>query len=215
MQLNELDIERVNFGKLDGLVPAITRDAVSGELLMLGFMNREALEATIELGQAVFYSRTRGKLWKKGETSGHVMDVVEVRLDCDDDTLLFDVVPSGPVCHRGAATCFDDGRPGARSAMFLNVLENIIARRIAAPDENSYTQRLYCEGVKRIAQKVGEEAVELAIAASSGDDSAVVAESADLLYHLLVLIKARNLTLENIIEELEARHQNRLSETTR
>jgi phosphoribosyl-ATP pyrophosphohydrolase/phosphoribosyl-AMP cyclohydrolase len=158
----------------------------------------------------VFFSRTRDRLWEKGETSGHSLDVVSVTPDCDNDTLLVLADPTGPVCHQGTATCFADQPPtDAESLAFLAELEAIIASRLASRPPGSYTARLFAEGPSRIAQKIGEEGVEVALAAVQGDTQALIGETADLIYHLLLLVKSRNLSLAQVVSELRSRHLNR------
>ena len=201
------DLARADFGKGAGLLPAIVQHADSGAVLMLGYMNREALAATLERRRVVFYSRSRARLWEKGEASGHALDLADIRLDCDADTLLVTAWPRGPACHEGTATCFGEERTTAAERLgFLAQLVQIIEQRIADLPEHSYTARLYSKGPKRIAQKVGEEGVEVALAGAGEADAALISESADLLFHLLVLLKSRNLSLEQVVAELEARH---------
>jgi phosphoribosyl-ATP pyrophosphohydrolase/phosphoribosyl-AMP cyclohydrolase len=203
------DVSRLEWRGDDGLLPAVVQHARSGAVLMLGYMNREALGATLSQGRVVFYSRSRSRLWTKGESSGHFLDVVSITSDCDNDTLLILAEPHGPVCHQGTATCFaEQPQAAAEHLAFLAQLESIIAQRIADKPEGSYTARLFAEGPRRIAQKVGEEGVEVALAAVSGDEAQLVAEAADLLYHLLLLMKIRGLSLARIVKELEARHEN-------
>ncbi|HTW73305.1 MAG TPA: bifunctional phosphoribosyl-AMP cyclohydrolase/phosphoribosyl-ATP diphosphatase HisIE [Steroidobacteraceae bacterium] len=198
---------RVAWEKLGGLLPVIVQHALSGAVLMLGYMNREALEATLERGRVVFFSRSRGRLWEKGETSGHHLSVVRLRLDCDADTLLVTALPAGPVCHTGTATCFgDEPLSAAQPLAFLATLEGIIAQRIAAQPEGSYTARLHAAGMPRVAQKVGEEAVEVALAAVTASDESLLGECADLLYHLLVLLRERSLDLSAVVRTLQRRH---------
>ncbi len=199
----------VDFAKGAGLVPAIVQDSHTGAVLMLGYMNREALDATIERGVAVFWSRSKGRLWQKGETSGHVLKVLEIQLDCDRDTLLLTATPTGPACHLGTTTCFGDAEPSRYAAGFLGMLESVIEQRIAERAEGSYTSRLHAAGPRRIAQKVGEEGVEVALAGAGGDASELCAESADLLYHLLVLLRARGVAFGAVVEELASRHGSR------
>ncbi len=191
----------------DGLLPAIVQDARSGRVLMLGYMNADALQQTLDRGRVTFFSRSRRTLWTKGETSGHYLDVVQVSADCDDDTILVLANPVGPTCHKGTESCFAESRlPDAARVAFLPALEQTIARRIAESPAGSYTARLYASGIGRIAQKVGEEGVETALAAATRDDRELVGECADLLYHLLVLLKARNLSLDRVVQELASRH---------
>jgi phosphoribosyl-ATP pyrophosphohydrolase/phosphoribosyl-AMP cyclohydrolase len=204
------DIATLDFDKTGGLVPAIVQHAESGAVLMLGYMNREALGETLTRRRVVFFSRSRGRLWEKGETSGHTLSLVDIRADCDRDTLLVAALPSGPVCHLGTPTCFGEAAPAAAERLaFLGALQGVIARRIADRPEGSYTARLYAEGPKRIAQKVGEEGLEVALAAVTETDDKVIAESADLLYHLLLLLRSRGLRLEQVVAELESRHADR------
>jgi phosphoribosyl-ATP pyrophosphohydrolase/phosphoribosyl-AMP cyclohydrolase len=212
---------RLDWDKGGGLLPAIVQHALSGSVLMLGYMNREALAATLERGRAVFYSRTRQRLWEKGETSGHTLTVQAVRTDCDADTLLISALPSGPVCHNGTASCFGDAPLAAAERLsFLATLQQIIEQRISAPTASastapppSYTARLYAAGPRRMAQKVGEEGVEVALAALGNSDAELIGESADLLFHLLVLLRARSLNLEAVLDELQRRHTARTAPT--
>lgn len=198
---------RLDWTKGDGLLPAIVQDARTGRVLMLGYMNPESLQRTLRERRVVFFSRSRNALWTKGETSGNHLDVVDVSADCDDDTILVLARPAGPTCHKGTESCFDDASaPEATGIAFLASLEHTIAQRIADNSEGSYTARLYSQGIGRIAQKVGEEGVETALAAVTRDDDDLVGESADLLFHLLVLLKARNLSLERVVRELASRH---------
>jgi phosphoribosyl-ATP pyrophosphohydrolase/phosphoribosyl-AMP cyclohydrolase len=201
------DLVALDWDKGGGLLPAIVQHARTGHVLMLGYMNEAALRETLAHGRVVFYSRSRQALWTKGETSGHYLNVVDVSTDCDSDALLVLADPVGPTCHKGTESCFADAAPAdAQRLAFLGLLENIIANRIADQPEGSYTARLFAEGPGRIAQKLGEEGVETALAAVSRDDEGLVSECADLLYHLLVLLKSRDLTLERVVEELRARH---------
>jgi phosphoribosyl-AMP cyclohydrolase / phosphoribosyl-ATP pyrophosphohydrolase len=207
---NAFDIASVDFGKGEGLVPAIVQDAGTGAVLMLGYMNREALEQTISRGRAVFFSRSKQRLWEKGETTGHSLDVVDVALDCDKDTLLVTAHPRGPACHNGTLTCFgDEPRSSAARVAFLAKLEDVIAQRATEKPEASYTARLLDKGVARVAQKVGEEGVELALAGVGDTEQKVIEESADLLFHMLVLLRARGLSLSQVVSQLESRHQPR------
>ena len=207
---NPLDLSRLDFSKGDGLLPAIVQHADTGAVLMLAYMNAEALKATRERGRAVFYSRSRQALWEKGETSGHTLDVVDIRTDCDADTLLVTARPRGPTCHEGTTTCFGEERVSTGVKLgFLGQLSAIIEQRIQDSPENSYTAKLYARGIRRIAQKVGEEGVETALAAVAQGDSELLGESADLLFHLMVLLRARSLSLEQVVNELEKRHATR------
>jgi phosphoribosyl-AMP cyclohydrolase / phosphoribosyl-ATP pyrophosphohydrolase len=208
--LSAADIATLDFDRTGGLLPAIVQHADSGTVLMLGYMNREALRETLTRRRVVFYSRSRRCLWEKGETSGHTLRLADVRTDCDRDTLLVTALPAGPTCHLGTLTCFGDEAPtGAGKLSFLGALRGVIAQRIADRPEGSYTARLYAQGPKRIAQKVGEEGLEVALAAVAETDDKLVAESADLLYHLLLLLESRGLRLEHVIAELESRHAGR------
>jgi phosphoribosyl-AMP cyclohydrolase / phosphoribosyl-ATP pyrophosphohydrolase len=205
--MNALDVRRLDWSKGDGLLPAVIQDARSGRVLMLGYMNEEALRRTLAGGRVVFFSRSRNQLWTKGETSGHFLDVVQVTADCDNDTILVLADPQGPTCHQGTPTCFAEARdPDAARIAFLATLEKTIALRIAESPEGSYTARLYASGIGRIAQKVGEEGVETALAAVTREDPELVGECADLLYHLLVMLKARNLGFDRVVQELASRH---------
>ena len=204
------DIDQLDWSKAGGLMPAIIQDAGNGAVLMLGYMNREALRATLERRRVVFFSRSRQKLWEKGETSGNTLNLVSVVADCDSDSLLVRASPVGPTCHRNTPTCFGDGAlPPAEGLGFLAELEEVISSRIAQSPEGSYTAKLYGQGLKRMAQKVGEEGVEVALAAQSGSDAELVGESADLLFHLALLLRARSLSLDVVARELAARHRAR------
>jgi len=210
MSLALSDIDQLDWGKGDGLLPAVVQDAGNQAVLMLGYMNRDALRATLERGRVVFFSRSRQKLWEKGETSGHTLELVSAVADCDNDSLLVRARPVGPTCHRNTPTCFGDGSlPDTDGLGFLARLEDVIASRIAQNPEGSYTAKLYGQGVKRMAQKVGEEGVEVALAAQTGNESELVSESADLLFHLALLLRARNLSLTSVAAELAARHRTR------
>jgi phosphoribosyl-ATP pyrophosphohydrolase/phosphoribosyl-AMP cyclohydrolase len=202
------DIAKADFNKGDGLIPAIVQDADSGAVLMLGYMNREALEQTVARKRAVFFSRSKQRLWEKGETTGHTLEVVDMVLDCDADTLLISAHPRGPACHNGTRTCFgDEPRSGAESLVFLAKLEGVIAQRALDKPEASYTARLLEKGIGKVAQKVGEEGVETALAGVSESDDKLIEESADLLFHLLVLLKARGVPLRDVVHKLESRHR--------
>ena len=208
MKFSPADIEAIDWNKGDGLVPAIVQHASSGSVLMLGYMNRDALSATLERGRVVFYSRSKRRLWEKGESSGNFLQLIELRADCDADALLIVASPAGPVCHTGSASCFgDETLTAAASLSFLLALEQVIAQRIAEGPEGSYTASLYARGVRRVAQKVGEEGLEVALAGAGESDPALLGECADLLYHLLVLLRSRSLPLEAVIEELRRRHE--------
>ena len=200
------DIDLLEWKKMEGLLPAIVQDALTAEVLMLGYMNREALEVTARTGRVTFFSRTREQLWTKGETSGNHLRLVAVHADCDNDCLLVLAHPEGPTCHRQTDTCFDENGPTGPQLAFLAALERLVGQRDAERPEDSYTTRLFEAGVKRIAQKVGEEGVEAALAAVAGDREELVNEAADLLYHLLVLLRASGLSLADVLQTLESRH---------
>ncbi len=202
------DPSHVDFGKGEGLVPAIVQDADTGAVLMLAYMNREALEQTLARKRAVFYSRSKQRLWEKGETTGHTLDVVDVAVDCDADTLLITARPRGPACHNGTLTCFgDEPRAAATPIAFLAKLEAVITQRANEQPDASYTAKLLAKGINKVAQKVGEEGVETALAGVNEADDKLVAESADLLFHLMVLLRARNVPLTTVVAELEKRHR--------
>jgi phosphoribosyl-AMP cyclohydrolase / phosphoribosyl-ATP pyrophosphohydrolase len=204
------DLDELDFLKSGGLLPAIVQHAGSGAVLMLGYMNREALLATLTRRRVVFFSRSKGRLWEKGGTSGHTLELVQVQADCDCDALLVSARPRGPVCHTGSGSCFGERPPSADDpTAFLGTLEEIIGERMATRPEGSYTAKLLAAGWARIAQKVGEEGLEAALAGAAGSDSDVIEEVSDLLYHVLVMLKARGLTLERVIGELRARHAGR------
>jgi phosphoribosyl-AMP cyclohydrolase / phosphoribosyl-ATP pyrophosphohydrolase len=202
------DIAKVDFAKGDGLVPAIVQDAETGAVLMMAYMNREAVDETLKRRRAVFFSRSKQRLWEKGETTGHTLDVVDVALDCDADTLLVTARPRGPACHNGTLTCFgDEPRAAATGISFLAKLEGVIAQRATEKPDVSYTAKLLAKGINKVAQKVGEEGVETALAGVNESDQKLVEESADLLFHLLVLLQARKVPLASVITELEKRHR--------
>ncbi len=195
----------LDWQKGDGLLPAIVQDADTQQVLMLGYMNAAALEQTLATKRVTFFSRSKNRLWTKGESSGHFLDLVGVEADCDADTLLVRARPNGPTCHRGTCSCFGEGG-GATGTGFLAELERTVNQRIAAGGEKSYTARLVAEGVKRVAQKVGEEGVETALAATAGDNVELANEAADLLFHLIVLLRAKGLSLQDALSVLEKRH---------
>ncbi|MBB6092048.1 phosphoribosyl-ATP pyrophosphohydrolase/phosphoribosyl-AMP cyclohydrolase [Povalibacter uvarum] len=206
--MNLAQIRTLDWEKGDGLLPAIVQDCATGQVLMLGFMNAEALRTTLESGRVTFFSRSKNRLWTKGETSGHFLSVVAVAEDCDKDSLLITARPEGPTCHNGTDSCFgDDIRSEAAGLSFLARLESVLAQRIADRPEGSYTARLWSEGTTRIAQKVGEEGVEVALAAVTQADERLVSESADLIFHLALLLKNRGLSLATVVAELEQRHR--------
>lgn len=195
--------EKLDWEKTDGMMPAIVQHAVSGEVLMLGYMNKDALAKTLETGKVTFFSRTKGRLWTKGETSGHFLNLVSISPDCDNDTLLVLVNPIGPTCHKGNSSCFAEA---SHEWLFLYQLEELIASRKDADPESSYTARLYASGTKRIAQKVGEEGVETALAATVRDREELKNEASDLVYHLMVLLQDGGLDLGEVIGNLKSRH---------
>lgn len=201
-----LDADRLAWDKQDGLLPAIVQDAANGRVLMLGYMNRDALAATLSTRQVCFFSRSRQRLWTKGESSGHVLQLVSLEADCDGDTLLVQARPQGPTCHLGRASCFAAAPAAEASADFLSQLDALVQQRERERPAGSYTTRLFDSGVRRIAQKVGEEGVETSLAAVSQDDAALLDESADLLFHLLVLLRARGLGLADVSAVLQRRH---------
>ena len=201
------DLSRLDFSKGDGLLPAVIQDADTGAVLMVGYLNAAALAETQARGRVVFFSRSRQRLWEKGETSGHTLTVEAIRTDCDADTLLITARPQGPTCHEGTTTCFGDAAlTGATRLGFLAQLARIIEQRRGESPDKSYTARLFAGGAKRMAQKVGEEGVEVALAAVADSDDKLIGESADLLFHLLVLLRSRDLQLEEVVKELAARH---------
>ncbi|EJG0777618.1 bifunctional phosphoribosyl-AMP cyclohydrolase/phosphoribosyl-ATP diphosphatase HisIE [Vibrio parahaemolyticus] len=199
--------ERINWEKVDGLVPAIVQDFQSSQVLMMGYMNQYALAKTGETGQVTFFSRTKERLWTKGETSGNVLQLVNISLDCDNDTLLVRVNPIGPTCHTGTTTCWDGDAQEESQMVWLHQLEQLLAARKSADPDSSYTASLYASGTKRISQKVGEEGVEVALAATSGDKAELVCESADLIYHLLVLLQDQGLSMNDVVNKLKERHK--------
>jgi phosphoribosyl-ATP pyrophosphohydrolase/phosphoribosyl-AMP cyclohydrolase len=203
---HEQQINELAWQKMDGLLPAIVQDAFDGRVLMQGYMNREALQRSLASGRVTFWSRSRGQLWTKGETSGNTLDLFAVHADCDLDCVLVLATPDGPTCHRNTESCFDNTSPVIPDLAFLAALERLVCERAEQRPEGSYTTALFEAGVKRIAQKVGEEGVETALAAAAGDREELVNESADLLYHLLVLLKARDTRLADIISVLQSRH---------
>ncbi|MDR2498087.1 MAG: bifunctional phosphoribosyl-AMP cyclohydrolase/phosphoribosyl-ATP diphosphatase HisIE [Tannerellaceae bacterium] len=195
----------IDFEKNKGLVPAIVQDSLSGKVLMLGFMNEEALQATRQTGKVTFFSRSRQCLWMKGETSGNTLDLVDILCDCDHDTLLVKARPNGPVCHTGSDTCF--GEENQAGIFFLQYLQEFIAKRKEEMPEGSYTTSLFSQGINRMAQKVGEEAVETLIEATNGTDEGLLSEASDLLYHLIVLLAAKGFSLDHIAQDLKKRHK--------
>lgn len=200
-----IPVESIDFKKMDGLVPAIIQDSKSQKVLMLGFMNEEAYKKTVETGKVTFFSRTRNTLWTKGETSGNFLNVVDIKLDCDKDTLLIQVNPVGPVCHTGADTCWNE-KNEVNPLLFLTYLQDFIEKRHEEMPEGSYTTSLFKDGINRMAQKVGEEALEAVIEATNGTNERLVYEGSDFLYHLIVLLTAKGLRIEDLAKELQVRH---------
>ena len=197
---------QIDFDKLQGLVPAVIQDAVTNKVLMLGFMNREAYEKTVQTGLVTFWSRTRNCLWTKGETSGNVLRVVKILNDCDNDPLLIKVNPAAPVCHTGADTCWSETNE-RNPLLFLTELQDFINKRHEEMPEGSYTTSLFKDGLNRMAQKVGEEALELVIEATNGTNDRLIYEGSDMLYHLIVLLTSKGLRIEDMAAELAERHQ--------
>lgn len=200
--ITKKDISRINFEKSNGLVPAVIQHYQSLEVLMLGYMNEESLDLTIKEKKVCFFSRSKGRLWVKGESSKNFLIVKNIHLDCDLDTILIMVDPVGPTCHTGARTCFGETDTG----LFISRLDTVIQQRKKSDDEKSYTSKLLKKGIKKIAQKVGEESVELILEAERGSDERLISETADMMYHLLVLLRARNLSIFDIDNELKTRH---------
>lgn len=196
----------IDFDKMNGLVPAIIQDATTQKVLMFGYMNHEAYEKTVKEGKVTFYSRSRQCLWTKGETSGNFLELVAIQNDCDSDTLLIQVHPAGPVCHTGTDTCWGDKNEG-NSLLFLSELQDFIEKRHQEMPEGSYTTSLFRDGLNRMAQKVGEEALELVIEACNGTDERIIYEGSDMLYHLIVLLTSKGLRIEDLAAELRERHQ--------
>ncbi|MCL9774690.1 bifunctional phosphoribosyl-AMP cyclohydrolase/phosphoribosyl-ATP diphosphatase HisIE [Vibrio methylphosphonaticus] len=199
--------ERIDWEKIDGMVPAIVQDFQSSQVLMMGYMNPAALDKTLQTQQVTFFSRTKSRLWTKGETSGNVLQLKSIALDCDNDTLLVKVDPIGPTCHTGTTTCFDGDQQEESQMVWLHQLEQLLADRKNADPGTSYTASLYASGTKRMSQKVGEEGVEVALAATSGDKAELVCESADLIYHLMVLLQDQGLSMNEVINKLKERHK--------
>ena len=196
---------KLDFEKMGGHIPAIVQDNNTNKVLMLGFMNEEAYEETKETGKVTFFSRTKNRLWMKGETSGNTLQVVSMMVDCDNDTILIKANPAGPVCHTGADTCF--GEKNVEDIMFLKYLQDFIEQRRQEMPEGSYTTSLFLKGVNRMAQKVGEEAVETVIEATNGTEDGFIYEASDLIYHLIVLLTSKGLRLEDLARELKKRHK--------
>ena len=202
--MKEEQLQSLDWAKVDNLMPVVVQNRTSGKVLMLGYVNQESLAATLASGKMTFFSRTKQRLWCKGEESGHFLNVIEISSDCDNDTLLAVVEPIGPTCHLGTETCFKgEVQP---SLTFLADLEQVVKSRKGADPESSYTASLYARGTKRISQKVGEEGVEVALAAMANDMEELTRESADLIYHLTVLLQNEGLTLAAVANELKKRH---------
>lgn len=195
----------VDFNKMSGLVPAIVQDSISGKVLMQGYMNEEALAKTEESGKVTFFSRSKNRLWTKGETSGNFMELVSIASDCDGDSILVKAIPSGPVCHTGSDTCFDE--ENFSKTGFIDQLRTIIKERKNNPTDKSYTASLFAKGINKIAQKVGEEAVEIVIEAKDDNKELFLGEAADLMFHYLVLLEAKGYELDEVMEVLMARHR--------
>jgi phosphoribosyl-AMP cyclohydrolase / phosphoribosyl-ATP pyrophosphohydrolase len=196
-------MDQIDFSKGNGLVPVVIQDNSTLQVLMVGFMNEEALNKTNEEGKVTFFSRTKNRLWTKGESSGNYLDVVEISTDCDNDSILIKARPAGPTCHTGSTSCFGEETPKG----FIYKLEHIINQRITNNAEESYTNKLYKKGINKVAQKVGEEAVELVIEAKDDNIDLFKNEAADLLYHFLILLKAKNTDLQSVEEVLKMRHE--------
>lgn len=201
--ISKKDISKIDFNKSNGLIPAIIQHFRSLEVLMLGYMNEESLETTLKENKVCFFSRSKKRLWIKGESSGNFLMVKDIYLDCDMDTILVLAEPLGPTCHTGDRTCFGDEGIG----LFISRLDEVIQSRNKSDDEKSYTSKLLKKGIKKIAQKVGEESVELILEAEHGTDERLISETADMMYHLLVLLRARNLSISDIDKELKSRHK--------
>ncbi len=203
--MRKIEISSIKFDSATGLVPAIVQDVQSGKVLMLGYMNHESILKTQEINKVTFFSRSKNRLWTKGEESGNFLDLVDWSMDCDSDALLIKAIPQGPTCHTGSDTCWEEENDGLA---FLSKLENIIESRKNNPDvESSYTSKLFAKGINKIAQKVGEEAVEIVIEAKDNNDDLFLNEGADLLFHYLILLQAKGFKLNDIIKVLQARHK--------
>lgn len=200
-----IDINIIDFNKSDGLVPAIVQDKYTAKVLMLGYMNKDALSQTLESGLVTFWSRSKNRLWQKGEESGNTLELVDLSLDCDNDSLLVSVIPTGNTCHKGTATCW--GFENKSNALFLEKLELVIKDRKENPSTGSYTSSLFAKGINKIAQKVGEEAVELVIEAKDDDRDLFLNEAADLMYHYLILLVEKGYSLKDMISVLESRNK--------
>ncbi len=200
------EISQLDFTKTGGLIPAVIQDAETQVVLMLGYMNSEALAKTEVSGKVTFFSRSKNRLWTKGEESGNFLNVVSIGVDCDNDTLLVKVNPVGPVCHTGSDTCFEEVN-ASNEILFLSYLQDFIDRRKVEMPEDSYTTKLFREGTRKIAQKVGEEAVETIVGAMANDDENLIYEASDLLYHLIVLLADKGHRIEEVVNELKSRHK--------
>lgn len=205
--MNAEQIAALDFAKGDGLLPVIVQDAHTARVLMLGYMDRQALQVTLDSGRVTFFSRSKQRLWTKGESSGHYLKLVGLTADCDQDTLLVLADPQGPTCHTGTESCFGQLSAAATDIGFLSRLQQVIDERIQQQPEGSYTARLWADGTRRMAQKVGEEGVEVALAAVAQSEQQLLGESADLLFHLSLLLKSRGLSLQDVVAELSRRHQ--------
>lgn len=204
MKITQQNCDTLAWEKMQNLIPCVVQNAISGKVLMQGYMNQEALAKTLDTQQVTFFSRSKQRLWTKGETSGNTLDLVDISTDCDRDSLLTLVTPNGPTCHLGTESCWDHSN--SADMTFVAELESILASRKTADPESSYTASLYAKGIKRIAQKVGEEGVETALAATVKDLDELKNESADLLYHLIVLLQASDLSLSDVVDVLRRRH---------
>lgn len=202
------DIGKIDFSKLNGLIPAVIQDDSTQKVLMVGFMNQDALQKTEETGKVTFFSRSKNRLWTKGEESGNFLNVVSILVDCDNDTLLIKASPAGPVCHTGADTCFSEVNKDSGIG-FLTYLQDYIDKRKQEMPEGSYTTSLFRKGTSKISQKVGEEAVETIIGAMANDDENFIYETGDLLYHLVVLLSHKGYRLEDVVDELRKRHKSK------
>ncbi len=198
---------KIDFEKGDGLVPVIVQDIASKTVLMLGYMNQEAIDKTVSSGKVTFFSRSKNRLWTKGETSGNFLEYISMEEDCDHDTILVKVNPIGPVCHTGSTTCFNDDQLANNKLGFIATLEGIIKNRRENQTDQSYTSSLFKKGINKIAQKVGEEAVEVVIEAKDDNEELFLNESADLLFHYLILLQAKGFTIDDVLGVLEERHK--------
>ena len=203
--MRALDIENIKYDAVSGLIPAIVQDCISGKVLMLGYMNRPAIDKTLEEGKVTFFSRSKDRLWTKGESSENYLILSEISIDCDLDALLIKALPQGPTCHTGDDTCWQEENSNGNTA-FLDYLEQVITDRKNNESDQSYTSSLFKKGINKIAQKVGEEAVEIVIEAKDNNDDLFLGEAADLLFHYLVLLQAKNFKLSDVIKVLEGRH---------